>query len=163
VRATHLISVKDLYQNLSSLSAGSQPTGRAVGVAGWGSLSRFHPKIGYRFSVEDSIYVTLAWRGRGVGKLLLPPLIEATRPLGMHAVLVGIDLESEASIRPYVRFGFREVAHFSEVGNKFGRWLDAILMKLLLAPKGTREAAALWRMDETHWEERLPSARTDMD
>jgi phosphinothricin acetyltransferase len=93
--------------------------------------------------VEDSIYVALAWRGRGVGKLLLPPLIEAARPLGMHAVLVGIDSESEASIPLYARFGFREVAHFREVGYRFGRWLDAIFMKLLTAPKGTREVARL--------------------
>jgi GNAT superfamily N-acetyltransferase len=79
VRATHLVSATEIYKNLSSLSAGSQPTGRTVGVAGWGSLSRFRPKTGYRFSVEDSIYVALAYRGRGVGKLLQPPHIEALR------------------------------------------------------------------------------------
>ena len=93
--------------------------------------------------MEDWIYVALAWWGHGVGTLLPPPLIEAARPLGMHAVLVGIDSESEASIRLYARFGFREVAHFREVGYKFGRWLDGIFMKLLLAPKGTREVARL--------------------
>jgi L-amino acid N-acyltransferase YncA len=142
VRVTHLVSATGLYQNLASLSAGNQPTGRAVGVAGWGPLSRFRPQIGYRFSVEDSIYIALAWRGSGVGKLLLPP-IEAARPLGMHAILVGIDSESEASLRLYARFGFREVAHFHEVEYKFSRWLDATFMKLLLAPKGTQEVARL--------------------
>lgn len=78
-----------------------------------------------------------------MGKLLLPPLIEATRPLGMHAVLVGINSESGASIRLYARFGFREAAHFREVGYKFGRWLNAIFIKLLPAPKGTREVVRL--------------------
>jgi L-amino acid N-acyltransferase YncA len=73
--------------------------GREAGVAAWDLLNRFRPKIGYRFSVEDSIYVALAWRGRGVGKPLPPPLIEAARPLGMHAVPGSIDSESEAGIR----------------------------------------------------------------
>jgi L-amino acid N-acyltransferase YncA len=61
------------------------------------------------------------------GKLLLPPLIEAPRPLGMHAVLVGIDSESKASIRLYARFGFREVARFREAGKKsVGGWMRSL-------------------------------------
>jgi L-amino acid N-acyltransferase len=104
----------------------------AAGVVGWSSLSRFRPRVGYRFSVEDSIYISPEWRGRGVGKLLLPPLIQTAGALGMHAILAGIDSESKASVRLHAHFGFQEVARFREVGFKFGRWLDVIFMELLL-------------------------------
>jgi L-amino acid N-acyltransferase len=104
----------------------------AAGVIGWSSLSSFRPRIGYRYTVEDSIYLTADWRGRGIGKLLLPPLIQAARGLRMHAIMAGIDSEGAASIRLHEGFGFREVARFREVGFKFGRWLDVIFMELIL-------------------------------
>jgi L-amino acid N-acyltransferase len=106
----------------------------AAGVIGWSSLSRFRPRIGYRFSVEDSIYIAPDWRNRGIGKLLLPPLIQDAHAMGMHAILAGIDSESKASLRLHAHFGFHEVAHFREVGFKFGRWLDVIFMEFLFSP-----------------------------
>jgi L-amino acid N-acyltransferase len=106
----------------------------SAGVVGWSSLSRFRPRVGYRFTVENSVYIAPDWRGRGIGKLLMPPLIQAARNLGMHAILAGIDAEGEASIRLHTGFGFREVAHFHEVGFKFGRWLDVVFMELILEP-----------------------------
>jgi L-amino acid N-acyltransferase len=109
----------------------------AAGVVGWSSLSRFRPKIGYRFTVEDSVYIAPGWRGRGIGKLLLPPLIQSASALGMHAIVAGIDSEGTASIRLHEGFGFREVARFREVGFKFGRWLDVIFMELLLSADTT--------------------------
>jgi L-amino acid N-acyltransferase len=108
-----------------------------AGVVGWSSLSRFRPKIGYRYTVEDSVYIAAEWRGRGVGRLLLPPLIQSARGLGMHAIIAGIDSAGEASIRLHARFGFQEVARFREVGFKFGKWLDVIFMELLLAKEAS--------------------------
>jgi len=101
-------------------------------VIGWSALSRFRARAGYRFTAEDSIYVAADQRGRGVGKQLLPPVIEAARGLGLHALIAGIDAEGEASLRLHARFGFQPVAHFKQVGFKFGRWLDVIMMELLL-------------------------------
>jgi L-amino acid N-acyltransferase YncA len=101
-------------------------------VIGWSSLSRFRPRVGYRFTGEDSVYVAADQRGRGVGKLLLPPLIEAARQMGLRAIVAGIDAESQASLRLHARFGFQPVAHLKQVGFKFGRWLDVIYMELLL-------------------------------
>ncbi len=71
-------------------------------------------------------------RGRGIGRLLMQPLLEAARQRGLHAILAGIDAENEASIRLHTAFGFVKVAHFKQVGFKFGRWLDVIYMELLL-------------------------------
>src|SRR5581483_11382628 len=99
-------------------------------VVGWSSLNTFRPRIGYRYTVEDSVYVAADRRGQGIGKRLLPPLIEAARAKGLHAIIAGIDAEGEASIRLHEAFGFQRVGHLKEAGYKFGRWLDVIYMEL---------------------------------
>jgi phosphinothricin acetyltransferase len=101
-------------------------------VVGWSSLNRYHDRKGYQFSTENSVYVAADQRGKGIGKLLMPPLIEAARQRGLHAILAGIDAQNEVSIRLHASFGFVKVAHFKQVGFKFGRWLDVVYMELLL-------------------------------
>jgi phosphinothricin acetyltransferase len=101
-------------------------------IVGWGALSAFRGRIGYRFTVEDSVYVAADQRGRGIGKRLLAALIVAARERGFHAIIAGIDAEGEASVRLHEAFGFERVAYLKEVGYKFGRWLDVVLMELLL-------------------------------
>jgi L-amino acid N-acyltransferase len=101
-------------------------------VIGWSALNRYHERMGYRFTVENSIYVAADERGRGVGKLLLAPLIEAAEIRSFHAILAAIDASNEASIRLHARFGFETVGRFKQVGFKFGRWLDVLHMELLL-------------------------------
>src|SRR5437868_13398399 len=56
-------------------------------VVGWSSLSQYKERFGYRFSTENSIYIHPAWRGLGVGKLLMPPLIQTAPAMGKHAIL----------------------------------------------------------------------------
>src|SRR5262245_38092227 len=69
----------------------------AAQVLGWSSLSRFHDRKGYQFTVENSVYVGAAHRGRGVGKLLMPPLIESAARLGLRAIIAAIDADNAAS------------------------------------------------------------------
>lgn len=101
-------------------------------VIGWSSLSRYKERYGYRFSAENSIYVHPAWRGRGVGKLLLPPLLDAAREMGLHAILAAISADNGASLKLHAQFGFEKVVHFKETVYKFGKWLDVIYMEKLL-------------------------------
>jgi L-amino acid N-acyltransferase YncA len=101
-------------------------------VVGWASLSRFRAKIGYRFTVENSLYVAADRRGQGIGRALLAALIKSARERGFHAIVAGIDADSEASLRLHESFGFEKVAHFKQVGFKFGRLLDVVFMELLL-------------------------------
>ena len=61
------------------------------------------------------------------------PLIDAVRARDYHAIIASIDATNEASLRLHRSFGFEEVAHFREVGYKFGRWLDLKFLELLLA------------------------------
>ncbi len=103
-------------------------------VAGWSSLSRYHDRKGYLFTVENSVYVAAPRRGQGVGTLLLPPLIESAQALGLRAIIAAIDAENPASVRLHARFGFVQVGHFRQVGFKFDRWLDVIYMEKLLIP-----------------------------
>jgi L-amino acid N-acyltransferase YncA len=101
-------------------------------VAGWGSLSRFHPRSAYRFSTENSVYVDHAWHRKGIGGRLLADLIERGRAAGHHTIVAGIDGEQQASIAIHAKFGFEHVARLRQVGYKFNRWLDVIYMQVML-------------------------------
>ncbi len=84
---------------------------------------------GYRHTVEHSVHVRSDMRGRGLGRDLVEALFPVARAMGMHVVIGGIDAENEASLRFHERLGFARVAHFREVGRKFGRWLDLVFMQ----------------------------------
>lgn len=99
------------------------------GIAGWASLSPFHARSAYRFTVEDSVYLRDDCRGRGLGKLLLGRLMDAARAGGFRNVIACICAEQEASIALHRRAGFRDVARMTQVGMKFGRWLDIVYLQ----------------------------------
>lgn len=101
-------------------------------VLGFSSMGPFRAWAAYKFSVENSIYVAAEARGKGIGKILLAPVIEASKGMGFHTILAGIDATNEASVRLHEHFGFKEVALFKEVGWKFDRWLDLKFMQLIL-------------------------------
>lgn len=102
-------------------------------VLGWGSLSAFHARSAYRFTVENSVYLRHDARGRGIGTRLLADLIDRAREIGHRTMIAGIDVAQPASIALHRRFGFEPVGHLRQVGFKFGRWLDVAYMQLLLA------------------------------
>jgi L-amino acid N-acyltransferase YncA len=101
-------------------------------IVGFSSIGPFRAWAAYKYSVENSIYVAAEARGKGIGKLLLPPLIEAAKKLQLHTIIAGIDATNEASLKLHKSFGFKEVAHFREVGWKFGRWLDLKFLQLIV-------------------------------
>lgn len=101
-------------------------------VAGYASYGDFRPFQGYRFTVENSVYVREDLRGKGVAAALMAALIEKAQGQGLHVMLAGIEAGNIASIRLHEGCGFREVARMPEVGFKFGRWLDLVLMQKML-------------------------------
>lgn len=104
-------------------------------VAGFAYASPWKDRQGYRFSVETSIYLEPSYLGGGLGTLLYRTLMDELRQRGMvHSVIGGIALPNEASVRLHEKLGFRKVAHFSEVGFKFDRWIDVGYWQLALSP-----------------------------
>jgi L-amino acid N-acyltransferase len=99
-------------------------------VIGFASFGDFRAWPGYRFTVEHTVHVHASWRGRGVGSELVRVLIPRAAALGKHVMIGGIDADNVASLRFHERLGFEEVAHFKEVGFKFGRFLDLKFVQL---------------------------------
>jgi phosphinothricin acetyltransferase len=102
-------------------------------VVGWGSLSPFHARAAYRYTVENSVYVRHDVLRRGIGGTILKDLIRRAKEIGHHTIIAGIDAEQTASIAFHARHGFVEVGHLKQVGFKFDRWLDVFYMQLMLA------------------------------
>jgi L-amino acid N-acyltransferase len=101
-------------------------------VSGFSSIGPFRAWAAYKYSVENSIYVKDGQRGKGIGKLLMQPLIDAAKEMKLHTIIAGIDADNKLSIEFHKQFGFVEVAHFKEVGWKFERWLDLVFMQLII-------------------------------
>src|SRR5438067_1793751 len=88
-------------------------------IIGFSSFGSFRAWAAYKYSVENSVYVKADCRGKGIGKLLLAPLIDAAKKLHMHTIIASIDATNEASLKLHKCFGFEEVAYFKDVGYKF--------------------------------------------
>jgi phosphinothricin acetyltransferase len=101
-------------------------------MAGWGSLSAHNDRCCYGRTVEDSIYVRRDMRGRGIGTLILNRLIAAAGEADHHAIIARIDGGNAASFALHRKMGFEEVGRLREVGHKFGRWLDVVMMEMVL-------------------------------
>lgn len=101
-------------------------------IVGFGTYDSFRSKIGYRFTVEHSVYVKEGFAGKGIGKLLLEQLILTAKSENYHVMIGVIDASNENSIRFHEKFGFESIGILKEVGFKFNRWLDANLMQLKL-------------------------------
>lgn len=126
--------------------AGAHPAVVAVVgpvVVGFGSLSPYRDRPAYATTVEDSLYVHADWRGRGVGRLLLRELVRTAAGHGFHSVIARIVGGHEASIALHAGCGFGLVGVEQEVGRKFGRWLDVVVMQCLLAEDTAPRAPVL--------------------
>lgn len=101
-------------------------------VVGFGALSPYRERAGYATTVEDSVYVAEHHHGEGVGTSLLEHLVDTARKHGFHALMAKIVGGHELSMNLHQRCGFEVVGTEREVGRKFGRWLDVVLMERLL-------------------------------
>jgi phosphinothricin acetyltransferase len=104
-------------------------------VAGYCYASPFRPRSGYRYTLEDSVYVAPALVGRGLGRSLLDGVLARCAAKGyrqMVAVIGG--RETVASIRLHQALGFAQMGVLPAVGFKFGRWIDIVMMQRGLGP-----------------------------
>ena len=101
-------------------------------VVGFGALAPYRSRPAYATTVEDSVYVRRDLRGRGWGRAILAELVRLATVHGFHAVMARIVGGHGASIGLHRACGFELVGVEREVGRKFGRWLDVVLMQRLL-------------------------------
>ena len=105
----------------------------AGSVKGYAYATPYRSRAAYRFTLEDSIYVHPEEAGKGIGKALLPKLIDLCEATGAKQMIAVIgDSDNAASVRLHLRFGFRHVGVLYAVGFKFGRWIDTVLMQRAL-------------------------------
>lgn len=102
-------------------------------VMGFATLSPFRPRAAYRFTAEESVYVRADCQRKGIGFLLLTHLLHLAVRNGFHSVIARITGDNPPSLRLHRRLGFRRVGVEREVGYKFERWVDVVILQRILA------------------------------
>ena len=114
--------------------------GRVVGYAYAGP---YRPRPAYRFTVENSVYLDPAAQGRRIGTRLMQDLIAASEQRGYRQMIAVIgDSANAASIGVHARAGFEMIGTHPNVGFKFGRWLDTVMMQRALGEGGSTVPAS---------------------
>jgi phosphinothricin acetyltransferase len=101
-------------------------------VVGWASLSKWSEKPGYKYTVENSLYITKSYQNKGIGSKLLEKLIETAKDNQFHCVISRIDANNNVSINLHKKFGFIAIGTMKEIGFKFNRFIDVTILQLLL-------------------------------
>lgn len=131
---TETVGSADMQARIAAVQAAGLPWLVLLdggGLAGYAYASPWRARPGYRHAVETSVYLAPGQRGRGHGLHLYRSLL-ARLEGRCHSVIGGIALPNPASVALHARLGFRQVACFSEVGHKFGQWIDVAYWELLL-------------------------------
>lgn len=100
-------------------------------IVAYAYAAPYKSRCAYDLSTEVSVYVKNAAKGKGLGTELYEKLFTELSKTDIHAIIAGIALPNDASINLHERFGFEKVAHFREVGFKFGKWIDVGYWELI--------------------------------
>lgn len=131
------VSAEEMAGRMAEVREASLPwvvaddDGRVVGYA---YATKWRTRMGYRFSVEISVYLAPGAEGRGLGSRLYRELFPLLEARGIHTVIGGIALPNDPSVALHEKFGMQKVAHFHEVGFKFGKWIDTAYWQRTLTP-----------------------------
>ena len=129
------VSPAEIAGRIGEVAAASLPwlvAEQAGVVVGYARATKWRPRSAYRYSVETTIYLSPQHLGGGIGTHLYRHLIEELKGRGLHLAIGGVALPNAASVALHEKLGFRKVAHFNEVGFKFGRWIDVAYWQLPL-------------------------------
>lgn len=131
----HPVSVQDRENWMAArLDVGhpvliAEDAGQVLGYASYAQLSS---NEGYRFCVENSIYVHPDTKGKGIGRAMLAALIDTARNQGMHSMVSDMDAENDGSRILHEKFGFQQVGLIKQAGFKKGEWRDLLILQLML-------------------------------
>lgn len=101
-------------------------------VVGFATFGPFRGGPGYALTMEHTIYMAEAARGNGVGRDLMAKLEAEAKKRGVHVLVAGVGGENSGGIAFHKAMGFVEVARMPEVGRKFDRWMDLVLLQKML-------------------------------
>lgn len=129
------VVVDDMASRIADCQSNNLPwlvAEEAGEVIGYCYAAKWKGRAAYRHSVEASVYIETSVVSRGWGTRLYEQLLKELELLGVHAVICGITLPNEASVALHEKLGMEKVAHFKEVGRKFGAWIDVGYWQCLL-------------------------------
>lgn len=106
-------------------------------IVGYAYAVPFRKRPAYRYVVKHSIYVHHAYLHCGIGRRLLPALIDACAASGYRQIIGYIDSSNRASLQLHESFGFRQVGYLPSIGFKFGQWTDSVMVQRSLGSGAT--------------------------
>ncbi len=122
------LTPSDISQRIIALQADNYPWLVAIDnneqLVGYAYAAKWRERYSFRFTAEVTVYLLPGHSGKGVGSQLYQALFASLKNKGIHRVIGGITLPNPSSVALHEKFAMAKVAHFSEVGLKFGRWLD---------------------------------------
>ncbi len=124
---TAVVADDDIAERIAATTGGGYPwlvAEDAGAVVGYAYATQWNRRSAYRHSTESSVYLAPGAAGRGLGTALYGELIPRLAAAGIHVVIGGIALPNDASVALHEKVGMRKVAHFCQVGHKFGEWID---------------------------------------
>ena len=101
----------------------------AGAVQGFARYFQFRGGEGYRHTAEHTIMLHADARGKGAGRALMQTICDAAKAADMHSIYAGVSAENAAAVAFHAKMGFTTAAILPEVGHKFGRWIDLVLMR----------------------------------
>jgi L-amino acid N-acyltransferase YncA len=122
------VTTDDMHSRITKVAADNLPwlvaEDAAGQVIGYAYACKWRERFAYRFSVEVTVYLSVNHAKQGLGTQLYTALFAELKKLSINTAIGGISLPNPASVALHEKFGMKQVAHFKEVGFKFGKWLD---------------------------------------
>ena len=137
IEAPQLADLRRRRKNMQKHRLPHPVADRAGRVVGYAYAVPFRKRPAYRYAVKHSIYVHHEHLHSGIGRLLLPALIDACAAAGYRQMIGYIDASNHPSIQLHEAFGFRQAGYLPSIGFKFGRWTDSVIMQRPLGPGAT--------------------------